>query len=90
MFNWWKPVPTSVRRAGLSGATHAALARQRHDHAVLFESPGGEVLAYAVYEEQAFEIYLRQFLVLGRPGATASAAKCSGCCAPRSGARTSA
>lgn len=36
-----------------------------HDHAVLFEGPGGEVLAYAVYEEQASEIYLRQFLVLG-------------------------
>ncbi|MBL6752317.1 MAG: GNAT family N-acetyltransferase [Nevskia sp.] len=34
------------------------------DHAVLFESPRGEVLAYAVYKEYAKEIYLRQFLVL--------------------------
>ncbi len=35
------------------------------DHAVLFENQDGALLAYAVYEEQAFEIYLRQFLVLG-------------------------
>lgn len=36
-----------------------------HDHAVLFENRDGEVMAYAVYEEQPFEIYLRQFMVLG-------------------------
>lgn len=36
-----------------------------HDHAVLFENRDGAVMAYAVYEEQPFEIYLRQFMVLG-------------------------
>ncbi len=34
------------------------------DHAVLFEDSRGRLLAYALYEEQAQEIYLRQFLVL--------------------------
>jgi GNAT superfamily N-acetyltransferase len=34
------------------------------DHAVLFEDGRGRVLAYALYHEDAAEIYLRQFLVL--------------------------
>lgn len=34
------------------------------DRAVLFEEQDGQTLAYAVYQEQAGEIYLRQFLVL--------------------------
>lgn len=38
--------------------------RSGHDRAVLFEAPGGQTLAYAVYQEQGGEIYLRQFLVL--------------------------
>ena len=38
--------------------------RSGRDRAVLFEDARGKLLAYAVYEEQAEEIYLRQFLVL--------------------------
>lgn len=34
------------------------------DHAVLFEDLRGRLLAYAVYRDDAQEIYLRQFLVL--------------------------
>jgi len=34
-----------------------------HDRAVLFEDQRGRLVAYALYEEQAQEIYLRQFLV---------------------------
>lgn len=34
------------------------------DHAVLFEDGRGRVLAYALFHEDAAEIYLRQFLVL--------------------------
>jgi len=34
-----------------------------HDRAVLFEDRRGQLVAYALYEEQAQEIYLRQFLV---------------------------
>jgi GNAT superfamily N-acetyltransferase len=34
------------------------------DHAVLFEDARGRVRAYALYQEDAAEIYLRQFLVL--------------------------
>lgn len=35
-----------------------------HDRAVLFEDQDGRLVAYAVYQEHAREIYLRQFLVL--------------------------